>query len=115
MKKAIKNSVVISGRTANVEVRSFSTGKSVARFSLALNRTEKKDGQETKHTCFIPFECWRNGAEAFKDLEKGQLITVEAFARPESYTDKNGKTQNHVVWVVNKYYATPDIPEEEAK
>ncbi len=113
MKKTV-NTVAVSGRVANLEVREFSTGKAVVRFNLAMNRTEKRGDEEIKHACFLPVEVWRNGKEAFAELKKGQLLTIEAHIRPETYTDKAGIKQNRMVFVADKFYETPDKPEEGA-
>ncbi len=114
MKKTV-NTVAVSGRVANLEVREFSTGKAVARFNLAMNRTEKKGDEEIKHACFLTVEAWRNGKDAFAELKKGLHLTIEAHIRPETFTDKNGKQQNRMVFVADKFYETPDKAEESAE
>lgn len=56
--KKIENSFVVSGYVSNdAQIRSFETA-SVARFSIAVSRSEKK-GEETVYTsAFLPVEAW---------------------------------------------------------
>lgn len=61
--KKIENSFVVSGYVSNdAQIRSFETA-SVARFSIAVSRSEKK-GEETVYTsAFLPVEAWRKNRQ----------------------------------------------------
>lgn len=114
MKKIIENSVKLSGFvTNNAEIRQFTTS-SVARFALTISRQEKNGEETNRVTSFINFECWRrNGhVETFDLLTKGNFLTVEAYAKPEEYVDRDGNKRNRLVWVATKFY--PVVEQEEA-
>ena len=83
--KKIENSFVVSGFVGkDASIHQFSTA-SVARFSLAISRTEK-NGEETDR------------------LVKGTLLTVEGYFKPEEWQDADGVKHNRVVLVAAKFY-----------
>ena len=89
----IINKVVLIGRlTRNPEVR-WSTGdnpQAVARYTLAVDRRFKKDGQQDAD--FISCIAFgRNGEFADKYLKQGTKIAVEGNIRTGSYTNRDGK------------------------
>ena len=112
--KKIQNSFAISGIIGkDAEIRQFANN-SVARFSVAIVRNEK-DGEDNKRTsAFIQVEAWRKNekAETFNVLKAKTHSTVEGYFRPEEWTDKDGKKQQRVTLVANKFYETPDKEEE---
>ena len=77
--KKIENSFVVSGFVGkDASIHQFSTA-SVARFSLAISRTEK-NGEETNRTsAFMNVEAWRKNenTSSFDRLVMGTLLTVE--------------------------------------
>ena len=87
--KKIENSFVVSGFVGkDASIHQFSTA-SVARFSLAISRTEK-NGEETNRTsAFMNVEAWRKNenTSSFDRLVKGTLLTVEGYFKPE----RNGR------------------------
>ena len=113
--KKIENSFVVSGYVSNDEqIRSFETA-SVARFSIAVSRTEKK-GEETAYTsAFLPVESWRKNeaAGSFDKIKKGELLTVKGYFKPEEWTDsETGQKRNRIVMVAVEFYPTPEKEEE---
>ena len=65
-------------------------------------------------------EAWRKNenAESFDKLNKGAMLTVEGFFKPEEWSDQEGVKHNRVVLVATKFYETPDkeeTPKEEKK
>ena len=101
--KKIENNFVVTGFVGkDAEIRQFSTA-SVARFSLAVGRTEK-NGEETTRT------------SAFMNIEasKGAMITVEGYFKPEEWQDNEGVKHNRVLLVANKFYETPEKEETPA-
>ena len=76
--KKIENSFVVSGFVGkDASIHQFSTA-SVARFSLAISRTEK-NGEETNRTsAFMNVEAWRKNenTSSFDRLVKGTLLTL---------------------------------------
>jgi len=77
----------------------------VSRFSLAVDRNFKKDGE--KQTDFIEIEAWRQKAEfAGKYLKKGQLVCVEGSLQQYHWQDKDrNKRQGHRIAADNIYFA----------
>ena len=88
------NKVILIGRlTKEPEVR-YSQGENstaVARYSLAVDRRFKKDGEQTAD--FINCVAFgKNGEFAEKYLHKGTKIAVTGRIQTGSYKDKDGKT-----------------------
>ena len=71
------NSAILMGRlTAEPELRHTQTGIAVVRFTLAVNRSFVRQGEERK-TDFIDIVAWRHTAEFVeKYFHKGQLVAV---------------------------------------
>lgn len=114
--KKIENSFVVSGFVSNEpQVRSFETA-SVARFSIAVSRSEKK-GEETIYTsAFMAVEAWRKNeaADSFDRIRKGELLTVKGYFKPEEWTDsETGQKRNRIIMVAVEFYPTPDKEEKE--
>ena len=110
--KKIENNFTVTGFVAkDAEIRQF-TKASVARFPLAVARQEK-NGEETKRiSAFLNMEAWRKNenVEAFDQLTKGTLLTVEGYFKPEEWTDTDGQ-HNRIVMVAVKFY--PAVEKEE--
>ena len=114
--KKIENSFVVSGFVANdAQIRSFETA-SVARFSIAVSRSEKK-GEETTYTsAFLPVEAWRKNeaADSFDRIKKGEHLTGKGYFKPEEWIDgETDKKRNRIVMVGGEFYPTPEKEEEE--
>ena len=104
--KNFQNNFEISGFVGYTEVKNFDK-TSVCRFSL--NVSKNKDSERV--SAFMNVEAWKKNEEAeeaFKTLEKGNLVTIEGYFKPEEWTDKEGKKQNRVVLVANKFYPIED-------
>lgn len=87
------NVVVIMGRlTADPELRTTANGISVTSFSVAVNRSYSKDGNN--QTDFINCVAWRHNAEFItKYFGKGQMIAIKGSLQQRSYTDKDGNNR----------------------
>ena len=85
------NCVVLMGRlTADPELRTTSSGLSVTSFSVAVDRSYAKRGEE-KTTDFINVTAWRSTAEFItKYFHKGSMIAVQGSLQTRNYEDKNG-------------------------
>ena len=118
--KKIENNFAVTGFVGkDAEIRQFSTA-SVARFSLAVGRTEKNGEESTRTSAFMNIEAWRKNEsiDSFDKLTKGAMITVEGYFKPEEWQDGEGVKHNRVVLVANKFYETPEkeeAPEPEKK
>ena len=114
--KKIENNFVVTGFVGkDAEIRQFST-VSVARFSLAVGRTEKNGEETTRTSAFMNIEAWRKNenAASFDKLTKGAMITVEGYFKPEEWQDNEGVKHNRVLLVANKFYETPEKEETPA-
>ena len=85
------NVAVLLGRlTADPELRQTPNGVSVTSFTLAVDRSYCKQGQE-RQTDFINIVAWRGTAEfVCKYFKKGMLCAVQGAIQTRNYTDKDG-------------------------
>ena len=92
------NKVILHGRLArDIELKTTTSGKSVAQASIAVNRRGKDAGAD-----FIPLVIWGQMAETMnRYLGKGREVLVEGRMQVRSYDDKNG----------NKRYVTEVVVE----
>ena len=94
------NRVILMGRiTADLELKKTSSGISVTSFSIAVDRTYVKQGEERK-TDFINCVAWNKQAEFIcKYFGKGSLIAVEGELQTRQYQAKDGSNR-HITEVV---------------
>ena len=85
------NNTVLMGRlTADPELKHTQSGNAVVRFTLAVDRSYAKAGEERK-TDFIDIIAWRSTAEfVSRYFQKGMLVAVQGSIQTGSYTDKEG-------------------------
>jgi single-strand DNA-binding protein len=82
----------------NVTTREFTSGKQIAKTSLAVNQGKDQP------PAWYNIEAWgATGAYLASMCEKGQRVAVKGFLKEESYTDKDGKRTTkevfNVIWV----------------
>ena len=84
------NNVTLMGRlVADPELRTTTTGKSVANFTIAVDRSYSKNGN--KETDFINIVAWENTADfVSKYFGKGSMIAIQGSIQTRNYEDKNG-------------------------
>ena len=97
------NKVILMGRlTKDPELRNTPSGVSVASFTLAVERSYAKPGED-KETDFINIIAWRGTAEfVAKYFTKGQLVAVSGRLQVRSWDDTSGQ----------KRYATDVVADE---
>ena len=100
------NKVILMGRlTRDPEVR-YSQGAeplAVTRYSLAVNRRFKKEGEPDAD--FINIVAFgKSGEFASKYFRKGQMVAVTGHLRISSYDDKDGKRQYYTDVVVEEQH-----------
>lgn len=85
------NKVILGGRLTNdVELKQTPAGVSVAQFSLAVNRSYSKDGQQ--QTDFINCTAWRQTAEFIsRYFRKGSSLCIVGNIQVRSWQDQNGQ------------------------
>lgn len=102
------NKVILLGRcTRDPEVRysQGAQGTAVARYTLAVNRSYKREGEPDAD--FINVVAFGNRGEfAGKYFKKGQMVAVVGELRISSYTDKDGnKRWNTDVVATEQHFA----------
>lgn len=100
------NKVILMGRlTRDPEVR-YSQGaepKAIARYSLAVNRRFKRQGEQDAD--FIPCVAFgKQGEFAGKYLSKGRLIAVSGRLQVRNWDDNNGNKRTTIEVVVEEQY-----------
>ena len=85
------NHVVLMGRlVADPEMRTTTTGKSVATFRIAIDRSFVRAGEE-RQADFITVVAWEKQAEfVCRYFGKGAMIALQGSIQTRSYEDKTG-------------------------
>lgn len=85
------NSVILMGRlVADPELRTTTTGKSVATFRIAVDRGYSKNAAE-RTADFIPVVAWEQTANfVCRYFAKGSMIAVSGQLQSRQYEDKTG-------------------------
>lgn len=85
------NNVSLIGRlTADPELKTSQSGKEYTRFSIAVDRTYQKQGEE-RQVDFINIVAWGKTAEFICNyFSKGKRIALTGSILTGSYTDDNG-------------------------
>lgn len=86
------NNVVLVGRlTKDADLKFTGNGSAVASFTLAVNRSYKKENEDQKAD-FINCVVWRKTAEVLANYtSKGSLIGVEGRIQTRSYDNTQGQ------------------------
>ncbi|PIR98034.1 MAG: single-stranded DNA-binding protein [Candidatus Colwellbacteria bacterium CG10_big_fil_rev_8_21_14_0_10_42_22] len=90
------NKVIIAGRlTADPELRTTSSGDSVASFSLATNRFWRdKNGEKKENTEFHNIVAWGRQAEIINQFsKKGSILMVEGRLQTRTWEGKDGQNR----------------------
>lgn len=93
------NKVILMGRiTQDLEVKQTPQGVSVLSFTVAVQRSFAKQGEE-RQSDFINCVAWRQQADFIgRYFGKGRMICLEGNLRTRTYDDKNG-TKHYVTEV----------------
>ena len=85
------NCVTLMGRlVADPELRTTTTGRSVCTFSIAVDRSYAKPGEQ-RQTDFINIVTWEGTANfVSRYFAKGSMIAVQGSIQTRPYEDKNG-------------------------
>lgn len=91
------NSVALVGRlTADPELRTTASGKSVTTFTLAVNRNYVAKGKE-RECDFIECVAWAGTAEfVTRFFKRGATLGIGGSLRTRSYEDKQGNKRKAV-------------------
>lgn len=85
------NCVTLMGRlVADPELRTTTTGKSVASFCIAVDRSFVRAGEQ-RQADFINIVAWESTANfVSRYFTKGSMIAVQGSIQTRNYEDKNG-------------------------
>ena len=105
------NACILMGRlTADPELRTTQSGKSVTSFSMAVERDFQQDGE--RQADFIDVVAWRGTAEFIcKYFRKGRMIAVVGRIQTRTYTDKDGNKRKATEVVADKVSFTGEKAE----
>lgn len=85
------NCVTLIGRlVADPELRTTTSGKSVASFRIAVDRSYTKPGEQ-RQADFITIVCWEGTANfVSRYFAKGSMIAIQGSIQTRNYEDSNG-------------------------
>ena len=97
------NNVVLMGRlVATPELRNTQTGVAVTSFSLAVERSYARAGEQ-RQADFIDCVAWRNTAEFIsRYFQKGSMIAITGSIQTRTYDDKNGNKRKATEIIVDQ-------------
>jgi single-strand DNA-binding protein len=88
----------ITGRlTANAEVRNVKGDKKVTGFTIAMNRSYKKDGEKVIITTYVDCSYWINSGVA-EFLKKGTLVQLYGDMDVSAWINKEGNAQGRLTF-----------------
>lgn len=98
------NKSILMGRlTRDPELRYTQTNIPVVSFTLAVDRSYKKDNEQQAD--FINIVAWRGTAEfVSKWFKKGQLVAVSGRIQSRNFTDKDGNNRTAVEVVADECF-----------
>ncbi|MBW7846301.1 MAG: single-stranded DNA-binding protein [Bacteroidia bacterium] len=102
----LKNSVRLIGHIGQTpEVKEFSNGKKLAKFSLAINESYKNnEGERITDTQWHNITVWGKQADIVsKLLKKGSEIAIEGKLSNNNYVDKDGIKRYTTEIVLNEF------------
>lgn len=110
------NRVVLVGRlTRDPELRTTSSGISVASFTLAVDR-QYTNSQGERNADFISCVIWRKAAENFCNFtSKGSLVGIDGRIQTRTYDDKDGKRVYVTEVVVDNFALLESRKDREAR
>lgn len=86
------------GRDASEDFKSFDSGKTKARFSVAVNRWDSKTKSEV--TDWYNVEIWDKQAEfAAEYVKKGRLIAIDGFIANNRWVDKTTNNEKEAFFI----------------
>ena len=102
------NRVMVCGRlTADPELKTITSGVSVTKFSVAVNKPGKQNQAD-----FFNVTAWRSTAEVVTQyFHKGSSIFIEGTLTQRMREDGNGKKHSAVEIIADKVYFVDSISE----
>jgi len=99
------NRVVLVGRlTGAPELKYTQSGKPVANFNLANNRTYTQNGEKKETASFFSCVAWDKLGEVMTEYcHKGDRIGIEGRLQQRAWEDQNGNRRSTVEIVVENF------------
>lgn len=99
---------VLGNLTKDVQIRRTNTGKSVASFTVAVNRDFiDQNGEKKQMTDYVPVTVWGQVADAVaQTLQKGARVFVSGRFNVSSYMGKDGE-KKYKTEVIADFVAKP--------
>lgn len=99
----MSSSTIIGRVGRDPELRYANTGTAVCRFSVAVGRSKKVNGEWVENTVWHDVSCFKEVAEnAAESLKKGDEIIAEGYIEePRTYEKKDGTTGVSLPFVAN--------------
>lgn len=98
------NKVIVAGNlTRDPELRYTSSGRAVARISLAVNRKwrDPESGESREEVTFVDVDAWGKQAEVIGQyLKKGRPILIEGRLKLDTWEDKQTQQKRSRLGVV---------------
>ena len=87
--------IIIGNLTSDPELRQTQSGKSVVKFTIAVNNGKDAEGKD-RPADFITCQAWEKRGETIgKYFKKGSPICVTGTLKTDKYTDKNHEDVTH--------------------
>lgn len=94
------STVVLGNVVRDVEITTTTTGKEVAKFTLAVNNDwTDKNGEKRENTTYYNVEAWGGMAKLCSNIHKGNTILVSGVIKTGEYTNAEGRKVK--TWCVN--------------
>ncbi|MBE3088410.1 MAG: single-stranded DNA-binding protein [Chloroflexi bacterium] len=108
------NSILIEGNlTRDPELSYTAKGTAVCKFSVAVNRFSKQDGEEQKDVSFFDVTTWARLAEVCAEyLKKGRGVRVVGRLKQDRWIDPDGKTHSCVIIVAEHVEFKPQLKKQ---
>jgi len=103
------NNCVFIGRLTKKPELEVAGNSNVTRFSIAVSRKYKSQGETKEEVNFLDMVAWDKGAETIcQYFDKGDSIIVYASAKQETWTDsKTNSPRSKIVFRVEKFEFPP--------
>jgi len=108
--------VLVGNLTRDPEHKQLSSGQSVCRLGLAINRQYKnrQTSEFVQEVCFIDIDVWGAQAESCSQyLQKGRQVLIEGRLKLNTWEDQNGQTRSKHSVVAERVVFLSTAPSDE--
>lgn len=116
MARSLNKVLLIGNLTADPELRYTPSGKAVASFSIATNRSYTSNNETKEETEFHRIVAWDKLAEICSEyLTKGKKVYAEGRLQTRKWTDKEGNDRQTTEIVINELLMLGEKPQGTTK